>query len=95
MSVTIGDTEFDRVSYDADADVLYLHVGDPETASNFDASSEGHALRYDNRGRLVGITILNARWHLEEDGEAVITTPEARLVVGPDQLSQAIASRAA
>ncbi len=28
MSVTVGETTFDRVDYDADADVLYLHVGD-------------------------------------------------------------------
>lgn len=29
MSVTIGETTFDRVEYDAEADVLYLHVGEP------------------------------------------------------------------
>jgi len=33
MSVTIADIEFDRVEYDADADVLYLHVGDPPVPS--------------------------------------------------------------
>ena len=32
MTVTIADIEFDRVEYDADADVLYLHVGDPSRA---------------------------------------------------------------
>jgi len=95
MSVTVGNTEFDRVSYDADADVLYLHAGDPETAFDFDGSSEGHALRYDIRDRLIGITILNARWHLEEEGAVVITAPEGRFEVGPDELSDALASSAA
>ena len=95
MSVKIGDTEFDRVSYDQDADVLYLHVGDPEAAVEFDASSEGHALRYDQLDRLVGITILNARWSLGEHGLVVITTPEGRLEAGPDELAHALTSRAA
>ncbi len=56
MSVTVGETTFDRVDYDADADVLYLHVGDPEGAETFEESPEGHALRFDRFGRLVGVT---------------------------------------
>jgi hypothetical protein len=36
---------FDNVSYDAAADVLYLHVGDPSTPADSDESPEGHALR--------------------------------------------------
>ena len=32
MSVTIGHINFDRVEFDADGDVLYLHVGDPSRA---------------------------------------------------------------
>jgi uncharacterized protein YuzE len=51
----------DRVSYDAGADVLYLHSGNPEAALDFDGSREGHALRYDVDDRLIGMTILNAR----------------------------------
>ena len=43
MSVTIADITFDRVEYDSDADVLYLHVGDPSTAVDFDETPEGHA----------------------------------------------------
>jgi hypothetical protein len=54
VSVRIGDVTFDRVSYDHEADVLYLHVGDPGTAVDFDESPEGHALRFDANGHLVG-----------------------------------------
>ena len=79
MSLKIGKTEFDGVSYDAEVDVLYLHVGDPGDAVEFDASSEGHALRYDELDRLVGITILNARWTLEQNDSVVITTSAGRL----------------
>lgn len=61
MSVTVGHTTFDRIRYDGTADVLYLHVGDPSTATDFGESAEGHALRYDAAGRLVGITIVHAK----------------------------------
>ena len=47
MSITIADTTFDRVSYDREGDALYLHVGDPHAAVDFDESPEGHHLRYD------------------------------------------------
>ena len=44
MAVTIADIKFDRVEYDAAADVLYLHVGDPSRAVDYDETPEGHAL---------------------------------------------------
>ncbi len=44
---------------DADADVLYLHVGDPEGAVDFDESPEGHHVRFDADGSL--ITLLHLR----------------------------------
>ena len=46
MSITIADTTFDRVRYDAGADVLYLHKADPAEAVDFDESPEGHHLRF-------------------------------------------------
>ncbi len=82
MNVRIGDIEFDNVSYDPDGDVLYLHTGSPRTAVDFDESPEGHHVRYDAHGRLVGITILNARLILAEDGKIVVTLPERRLELG-------------
>jgi uncharacterized protein YuzE len=75
MSVTIADITFDRVEYDADADVLYLHVGDPSTAVEFDETPEGHALRFDAEGRLVGITLVRPKHLLDESGGLRITLP--------------------
>jgi uncharacterized protein YuzE len=72
MSITIGGTTFDRVRYDAEGDVLYLHVGDPSSAVDFDESPEGHALRFDAERRLVGLTIVNARWLLDQGGRHTI-----------------------
>jgi YD repeat-containing protein len=88
MNVTIGETTFDRVSYDVEADVLYLGVGDPRDAARFEESAEGHALRYDAHGRLVGMTIVNARALLDRDGAIVVTPPQLR--VEPDELAGAL-----
>jgi len=76
MSVKIGNFTFDRVRYDAEGDVLYLHRADPKDAVDFDASPEGHALRYNAAGQLIGVTIVNARWLVEHEGEVKITIPE-------------------
>jgi uncharacterized protein YuzE len=76
MNVTVGKTIFDNVAYDHADDVLYLHVGDPGTAVDFDESPEGHALRYDAADRLVGITIVNAKRLLDRDGPVIVTTDE-------------------
>ncbi len=81
MSVTIANTTFDSVSYDAEGDVLYLHVGDARSAVDFDASAESHALRYDDGGRLVGVTILNAKLLLERTGEVRLTLPDGQVLV--------------
>ena len=79
MSVMLGGVEFDNVDYDREVDVLYLHVGDPSTAVDWDESPEGHHLRFGADGQLVGITIVNARRLLDEDGVIVITLPERRI----------------
>ena len=91
MSITIGHTTFDRVSYDRDADVLYLHVGDPRSAVDFDATPEGYALRYDTKGRLVGLTIVNAKRVLDQHGRIDITIPE-RFSVDHDTLAPVLAA---
>ena len=88
MSVTIGPITFDRVSYDSEADVVYLSVGDPSLAARFEESAEGHALRYDEQGRLVGITLVNARQLLEREGAIVVTPPQLR--VDADELGPAL-----
>jgi len=75
MTVTIGDITFDRVEYDAEGDVLYLHVGDPSRAVDFDETPEGHAVRFDPDGNLVGLTLVRPKRLLERDGELRVTLP--------------------
>lgn len=80
MNVRLAGIDFDNNFYDRDADVLYLHVGDPSTAVDFDATPEGHHTRYGSDGSLVGVTIVNARWLLQQDGEIALTLPQQRVV---------------
>ncbi len=75
MSVTIDNHTFDRVRYDADRDVLYLHKGEPSTAVDFDSTREGHALRFNAEGELVGITLVSPRHWIEQEGHLPITLP--------------------
>jgi uncharacterized protein YuzE len=59
--------------------VLYLHVGEPASAVDFDGTAEGDHTRYGPDGSLVGITILNAKMRLETDGKIELTLPEHRI----------------
>ncbi len=90
MTVTIGSHEFDWVSYDEPGDVLYLSKGPPEEAWDTMASPEGHAVRLDRTGEVIALTLVNARWLLERDGEITVTVPE-RLTAQSDALSAALA----
>lgn len=89
MTVQIGNLTFDRVHYDAGGDVLYLHRADPKEAVDFDASPEGHALRFNAAGELIGVTIVRPRWLLEHEGTITITIPE-RVEVGAAALDGAL-----
>ncbi len=79
MTVTIAGITFDRVVYDAEGDVLYLHVGEPSTAVQFDGTEEGHHVRYGPDGAIVGITLVSPRQLLEQEGELVLTLPEQKV----------------
>lgn len=85
MTISLGHLDFDHVTYDADADVLYLSVGEPQPAAATEATPEGHAVRYDERGEIVGITIVNARWFVEKKGEI-----ELSLRLGADRVAPAL-----
>lgn len=75
LNITIDGLTFDRASYDADGDVLYLTRGEGGHASDAALTPEGHGIRYDDTGRVIGVTIINARLALERDGHITITLP--------------------
>ncbi len=77
--VKIDSFEYDNVTYDSEGDVLYLWSGEPRKPAYDDASPEGHYLQFGEDGALIAITIVNARWILEQEGKITITIPERRL----------------
>lgn len=89
MNITIGNITFDNVDYDVHADVLYLHKGDPSTAVTFDETPEGHHVRFNASGDLVGLTIVSPRHLLDRDGKLEITLPQ-QVEVSEDSLSDAL-----
>ncbi len=80
MKITIGSLEFDHATYDSTGDVLYLHVGEPRAAADADETPEGHLLRRDDQGAVIGLTIISPKHFLQRDGEIIVTMPEAQHV---------------
>lgn len=77
VNITIGHVVFDHADYDAENDVLYLHVGEPREAEG-EETPEGHALRHaPGSRRIVGLTVLGAQRILDRDGELRVTIPES------------------
>lgn len=76
MTIKIGHLSFDHASYDEQGDVLYLHIGEREAAADSEQAPEGHVLRFDDAGKIIGLTIINATWLPERDGELIVTLPE-------------------
>lgn len=87
VTVQIGDLVFDHATYDRAGDILYLHVGLPQAAADAEETPEGHALRYDAAGRIIGLTLVNARWLLEHEGAITVTLLRPPVRVGAAELA--------
>jgi len=76
VNIKIGPLSFDHADYDAENDVLYLHVGEPQ-AGEGEETPEGHVIRYaPDANQVVGLTVVGARRILQRDGHLRITVPE-------------------
>ncbi|HVP05056.1 MAG TPA: DUF2283 domain-containing protein [Dehalococcoidia bacterium] len=53
-------TEKIKLDYDDEGDVLYITFGEPQPADDSDVTEEGVVVRT-RQGKIVGLTILNAR----------------------------------
>jgi uncharacterized protein YuzE len=73
-------------SYDAAGDVLYLSTSPDDKRASAQETPEGHAVRLDADGRVTHVTIINARWLLERDGQLTATLRDGRRLRldGPD-----------
>jgi hypothetical protein len=89
LNIKIGSLLFDYADYDADGDVLYLHVGAPEPGEG-EETPEGHVVRFaPGTQRIVGLTVINARHVLDRDGRLIITVPET-VEASADELAAAL-----
>lgn len=76
VSIKIGDVVFDYADYDAEHDVLYLHVGEPQIGVGED-TPEGHVIRYSpDTDRIVGLTVMSPRYILQRDGHVRVSLLE-------------------
>lgn len=90
VNVHIGPLVFDHADYDPEGDVLYLHVGTPQEAEGR-GNPEGHVLRFaPGTQRIVGLTVMNARWLVDRDGRLTITIPDT-VEASADELAPALA----
>jgi uncharacterized protein YuzE len=91
VKIEIGPVTFDHADYDADSDVLYLHVGEPRDGDG-EETPEGHVLRYaPGTQKIVGLTILGARRLLDRDGNLTVTIPES-VEASAEDLAPALAA---
>jgi uncharacterized protein YuzE len=89
VKITIGQLTFDKASYDAEGDVLYLHVGEPQLAAESEETPEQHVVRFDQEGKVIGLTIINAKWLLDRDGAIAVTLPGLQRIEA-DELEPAL-----
>jgi len=91
VNIRIGPIAFDHADYDAENDVLYLHIGEPQEGEG-EETPEGHVLRFaPGTQRIVGLTVLGAKRILDRDGELRVTIPES-VKASADDLAPALAA---
>ena len=91
VSIRIGPHVFDHADYDAEHDVLDLHVGTPAEGEG-EETPEGHVIRYaPGTRRIVGVTFLSPRAILDREGQLTVTIPQ-RLAATASDLASALAS---
>jgi uncharacterized protein YuzE len=89
MNIKIDDLIFDHGHYDAESDVLYLSRGETGHASDAALTPEGHGVRYDDAGEVIGVTIIDAQRIIHRDGYLTITLPHS-VRVEADELAAAL-----
>jgi hypothetical protein len=63
MSLRAGRYTFSHVTYDPPSDVLYAAIGSPRSGRR-ERTPESHYLRFDGRGRLSGVILMDPRVYL-------------------------------
>jgi hypothetical protein len=76
VNIKIGSVTFDRADYDADNDVLYLSIGEPN-GGECEETPEMHVVCYaPGTYDIRALTIFNTRARIAQDGDLIVTLPE-------------------
>lgn len=79
VSLRAGPYTFTHVTYDAPSDVLYASIAAPRPGTRTE-TRESHLLRYDERGRFFGITLVNPSNQLAREGAVYVSLPSGERV---------------
>jgi uncharacterized protein YuzE len=90
VTIQVGGYDFEQVTYDEIGDVLYLRNLSPGGEVSTHGTTEGHAVRLDAEGRVIGMTIVNARWLIERDKTIVVTVPQLRIEASAKDIGLAL-----
>jgi uncharacterized protein YuzE len=90
VTVTIDQLAFENAAYDDVADVLYLTASSGAGSAKTYGTPEGHAIRIDDNGAVVGMTIVNVRWLIERDRRLTITVPGHQIDASAAQIGNAL-----
>jgi hypothetical protein len=91
VNITIGSVTFDRADYDADNDVLYLSIGEPN-GGECEETPEMHVVCYaPGTYDIRALTIFNVRGRIEKDGHLTVTLPETSKT-SAEELAPALAA---
>jgi uncharacterized protein YuzE len=79
VSLRAGPYTFTHVTYDAPSDVLYATLTGPRAGTRTQ-TPEQHLLRFDERGRFFGITLVNPSDQLAREGAVYVSLPSGERV---------------
>jgi uncharacterized protein YuzE len=79
VSLRAGRYTFNHVTYDAPSDVLYATITAPRPGTRTE-TPEAHILRFDERGRFFGITLVSPRDQLAREGGVFVSLPSGERV---------------
>ena len=79
MSLRAGPYTFEHVTYDAPSDVLYAAIDRPRRGTR-EETPEAHLLRFDERGRFFGLTLVGPREQLDREGAVYVSLPSGERV---------------
>ena len=79
MSLRAGPYTFAHVTYDGPSDVLYASIASPQPGTRTE-TPESHLLRYDQRGRFSGITLVAPSEQLAREGGVYVSLPSGERV---------------